>query len=337
MHAPFPNFQTDSLRTEPGPARRFDTGGGIRYNRFDMTLQAFLIGVGLWAGSAGLAAGQPSDPAVLLPRAIGGWTASGPDRVFTPETLAKYDGGIGRLALDYDVRSLVVRDYAAPGLPALRAELYETGSAADAFGLHSHDAAGEPVPVGQDGIYSGGRLRFWKDRFYARVSVAAEIYEAKAVLQGLGLRIAAAVPREGRRPRLPDALPGPGLDKSEIRWFRRQSTLAAYYYIADEDLLGLSDRTEAVLATYRTGADAFLLLLARYPSGSEADRIFRGLGDSFFFEKIAPGADRHIEEIEPRSFTAALRRGATLALVLDAPTREAAWSLLLEADKQLRR
>src|SRR4030042_4879417 len=75
-----------------------------------------------------------------------------------------------------------------------------------------------------------------------------------------------------------DVLPAEGLDKSSVVVLRDQASLNAHYYLADETVLGLSDKTEAVFARHRTGPGGALLLVVAYPSDEAARRVYEKFG-----------------------------------------------------------
>lgn len=140
---------------------------------------------------------------------------------------------------------------------------------------------------------------------------------------------AAQVPGSSR---LLDTLPSEGLDKTSVFVFREQKALDAHYFFADETVLGLHEKTEAVFATYLTGAGEALLLVIAYPSEEESQRIYERFGRHFFSGKFDPKGPRFLERIETGDYAAAVRTRNVLIVVLEAPDRASCEDLVRRAE-----
>jgi hypothetical protein len=114
-------------------------------------------------------AARADENMLRLPQEVHGWKADGQDKVFTRQTIFDYMDGGGEIYLAYDFQRLRAREYARPGAPRIVAEVYQMASSMDAYGVFTHDTDGQPVSVGQAGLYSAGLLRFWKNRFFVRL------------------------------------------------------------------------------------------------------------------------------------------------------------------------
>jgi hypothetical protein len=278
----------------------------------------------------GLAEASPGPPDLrsLLPGEIVGWKASGRDRIFSRGTVHRYLGGESEGYLAYAFRGLVVRGYSGGNRASLVAEVFDMSKAADAYGVFSGDQEGEPVAVGEESFYHEGLLRFWKGPYFVRLRAGAATPEIRSVLIGLGLRIAARVPAGGPRPRIVSCLPREGLERGSVRFFHRQNSLNAYYYLADENVLLLDNTTEVALARYRAGWSVALALVCRYPGAAVAGRAFARFRRDYFSTKLGPGVRSVVEEIEYGEWAAARLRGDVLLIVLEAPDRAHCESLL---------
>jgi len=297
-------------------------------------LVACLIILGLLPPLAA-AAGPGTDLARLLPDEIAGWKPSREDRAFTRETIFQYMDGAGETYLGYGFRRLLVREYLDAAGSLLVAEIYDMATSADAFGIFSNDPDGEDVPVGREAIYGGGLLRFWKGPYFVRLLAEKEMGETRGVLIGLGLRIAAAVPEGGSKPDLLDGLPLERLERKSVRYFHKQVSLNAHYYLADENVLLLDERTEAVLARYREGWGKAMLLICRYRRSADARRACLRFARDYFSVRINPDAAATIEEIENGEFAGARLSGAFLILVFESPDRKSCESLLRAAASRI--
>ncbi len=129
-----------------------------------------------------------------------------------------------------------------------------------------------------------------------------------------------------------EVLPAEGLVPASVVVIRDQAALDAHYYLADEDLLGLGRKTDAVLARYKTGGRDSLLFIAAYPSVEEAGRVFGRFGADFFSRSFDPMSPRVIEKIETGDWAGAARRGRFLIIVLESPDRDSCDGLLRRAE-----
>ncbi|MCK7482265.1 MAG: hypothetical protein M0C28_37800 [Candidatus Moduliflexus flocculans] len=107
-----------------------------------------------------------------------------PTRSSTPRPIFDYIDGAGEVYRSYNMRRLVARRFHKDGRPDIVVDAFDMGSAADAFGVFTHDLDGEDASIGQGSAYKAGLLSFWKDRYF--LSVYAE--EETAGDQGPGPR-----------------------------------------------------------------------------------------------------------------------------------------------------
>jgi hypothetical protein len=134
--------------------------------------------------------------------------------------------------------------------------------------------------------------------------------------------------------RLRDVLPAEGLDKSSVVVVRDQAALNAHYYLADETVLGLGDKTAAVFARYRTGPGVALLLVVSYPSDKEARRAYEKFGQDFFSKKFDGKSPRTLEKLETGDYAAAVPVRSILIVVLEAPDRKSCDDLARRAEER---
>ncbi len=128
--------------------------------------------------------------------------------------------------------------------------------------------------------------------------------------------------QDASRGRLLGVLPADGLDEKSVLVFHDQAALNAQYYLADETVLGLDKTTEAVFARYRTGPGEALLLVVYYPSDEKARRAYEKFGGDFFSKRFDKKGSRTLERLETGDYAAAVRAGAFLIVVLEAPDRK---------------
>ena len=131
-----------------------------------------------------------------------------------------------------------------------------------------------------------------------------------------------------------DILPDEGLVASSVAALRDQAALDAHYYLADETLLGLGRKTDAVLARYRSGTGGSLLLIVVYPTAEQAGRVYGRFGRDFFSDRFDPRSPRIAEKLETGDWAGAVRKGRVLIVILESPDREACDRLLRRAEEK---
>jgi hypothetical protein len=157
---------------------------------------------------------------------------------------------------------------------------------------------------------------------------------AVAVLAAVISVLAAPGPAAGAT-RAKDILPAEGLIASSVAALRDQAALNAQYYLADEDVLGLGRKTDAVLARYRTGPRESLLLVVIYPTAEAAGRVFVRFGADFFPDNFDPKSPRVVKRIETGDWAGAARKGRVLIIVLESPDRDSCDGLLQRAEQKV--
>ncbi len=260
-----------------------------------------------------------------LPKQIAGWTAEPADRLYDPTTIFEYIDGAGEVYRAYNMRSCLSRRYENPQGPAIVLDIFDMGSPDDAFGVFTHDADGEVVPIGQDGRFRPGWLNFWKHRYFVSVYAEEETQAAAEAVKELGRRVASGIPQEGKRPKIVDLLPADGLDSKRIRYLHHPVVLNYHYYLSDENILNLTPETEAVLADYQRGEQHSRLLLINYPNQREAETAFTGFRRSYLPDADLSGTAR----LENQKWASAQIRDRLLIIVLEADSRRLAEALSL--------
>lgn len=162
--------------------------------------------------------------------------------------------------------------------------------------------------------------------------------ETKAfpALAALGLAVCAAAASPPGPGRLREVLPAEGLVGPSVVEFRRQSDLDQLYFLADENVLGLDGKAEAVFARYRANGGESLVLAVAYPAADAAERVHERFGRDFFSKAFDPKTLRFVETLESGDFAGIARAGAVLVIVLEAPSRTACDDLLGRLEERAR-
>jgi hypothetical protein len=281
--------------------------------------------LGAWAVPALLACGLACAPregpvslASLVPAEAEGYRTSGPDHTYDRKTIFEYIDGAGEVYLQYDFRTVLVRDLARQGQPAIAVQVYDMGCPDDAFGIFSLEHQDEDARIGSDSEYGAGLLRFWKGRYFVSVAAERETPEAREAVLSLGRSIAGSILEGGECPDVVRALPEEGLVPKRVRFFHGAFGLASRYPAADGKLLGLGRDTDAALATYRAGGGSPRVLLIRYPDAARASAGLDAFSKGGTPALDADGAARTADG----KWAGARRSGKALIAVFEAETRE---------------
>lgn len=269
---------------------------------------------------------KTDDLAALVPSLFQAWTVE-EDQSFDRETIFSYIDGAGEVYRSYNIQRLFARRLTREGAPALIVDLFDMGSPADAFGVFSHDPTGDDARVGQGSAYQGGLLSFWKDRYFVSLYAEEETEETRAAVFGLAARVAAAIPGEGRPPDLVASLPAQGLDPRSVRYFHNHLVLNIHYFVSQDNILRLGQKTEAVLGRYGDDGALGRILIVRYPDAGLAGEAL----DSFCRAYIPEGGEARAARTENGKWTAARLSRDRVAVVFDAPTQTGAEALLNRA------
>jgi len=270
--------------------------------------------------------------APLLPAEVSGWRAEAEDRVYDPETVFDYLDGAGEVYRAYNFRALVSRRFKKEGEPDIIVDLFDMGSAADAFGVFTHDLDGEDAALGQGGNYKGGLLSFWKDRYFVSISAEGETAETKEAVFAMGRIMDSAIRRRGEKPSLVGLVPPPFDDAKAVRYLHNYVILNYHFFVSRENILSLDQTTEAVLSRSVDKGDRTTLLLVHYPEAEKAAKAFEHFSKAYMKDFQGRG----IVQTENKRWTAALRRDDLVAIVFDAPEAERAEEILAAAGKKNR-
>jgi hypothetical protein len=271
----------------------------------------------------------------LLPKKVAGWTVSGDGQTFNREKIFKYMDGAGDIYLAFNFRQLFVQEYVKKPAPPIVLEIYQMSSSEDAYGIFSHDTDGDEVKMGQGAIYGLGLLRFWKKNFFVRILAEKETEETKAAVMAIGRKVVGAIPGSGKKPALLAWVPATGLRKGVIPYFHKPISLNVHYYLADSNLLNLSEKTEAVLARYRMNQNRVRLLICRYPRPVEAEKGFEQFCRDFLSESTKKDTVMQVKKIERGQFVSARWMEKVLILVFEGDDRKTCEQLTQAVAKKI--
>lgn len=273
---------------------------------------------------SGCARREPDSTTVLdlLPAQIDSWTRGDPAAFYDRETIFDYINGAGEVYRSYAFDQVVVVVYTSAQGPEITVELFDMGNPADAYGVFSYARENEETGIGGGYEQKGRVLCFWQDRYYTCVAAEERSDDSDRALLQFARAISERLPPESDPPDLVSMLPREGLVPFSERFFHLHQSLNYHYYLARENIFGLSDETDAVLARYAPGST--YLLLVRYANEGDA----AGAASSFRQGYLPEAGESRPVETENGAFLSYGRRGRFLVVVLDAVSEDAADALL---------
>ena len=260
-----------------------------------------------------------------LPDHIGVWKKEGKDQSFDSKTIFDYIDGAGEVYRAYNLEKCLARRYSSQG-EYLTLDIFDMGSAADAYGVFTYDRQGDPVQLGQDGLFGAGWLRFWKGRFFVSIIDEAQTADSEKAAGALARLVSERIQEGGSRPDLVLRLPSPGLRSETIRYFHDPTILNTHYYLSDENILHLGPGTDAVLAIYQREKGSAQLLVVAYPTEEDAGKAHRSVSEGYLPDAQKKGAAK----LENGSWSAAAVKGKILVFVMEAGSPDQTKELIAE-------
>ncbi len=259
-----------------------------------------------------------------IPKQIDQWTLRSKDEIFDRKTIFKHINGGAELYLAYDFQKALVRRYTDNTGMEILVDVYDMGSAQDAYGVFSSEYDRGDAGVGQGSEYADGLLRFWKNRYF--VSVYAMGNDDKNIsipVKKIGHAIAAAIRSKGKKPDMLRWLPATLPPKMKVRFFHTDLLLQKHLYIADENILDLSIKTDCLLLELPSNTDQLShILLIQYPKKHDADEALKRFINHIDGDTSSPV--RH----ETLGWTWAQANQKVLTIALNAPGKQQAIDML---------
>jgi hypothetical protein len=267
-----------------------------------------------------------------LPEQIDRWRRAECE-FYAPETLYRYINGGAELYISYRFVAMASQPYVDETGDEMRLDVFDMGSAADAFGVfcHSREAVDDFVAPDVASEYAGGLLHFWKGRYYASILAYPESAAKKAMVRQLARTIAAGIDAASDPPAIVALLPEAMLVPYSTRYFRHHAWINEYHRFAETNVLSIEPDTEVVMARVRTGASTrpAVLLAALYPTTDRAEAARLS-----FTRALLPAAVDGLGQDADGGWLGCLREAELVVVVADAPTRESAAGLLRDCARR---
>lgn len=205
---------------------------------------------------------------------LAGWSGDGEVSIYDTESIFAYINGHAEVYLAYGMQRCVSRRYlGAGGDGEIVVDLFEMATPADAYGVFSHDRAGESVEVGQGAIFRHGWLSFWKGRWCGSIYASGGDEGARQAVLDVGRAVADALEGGGEVPALVGRMPVSGLDETTVCYLHSPQILNAHVYLGGDDLFGLGPGVGAVVGKYDLGENDVHLILVQYPDEAAAEMV----------------------------------------------------------------
>ena len=260
----------------------------------------------------------------FLPKGVIEWEATGQDRLYYPETLYDYIDGGAELFISYGFERVISRTYKRSGQPDIQVEIFDMVEPKNAFGVFCHGREQMDDTYGQGSLIYEGAILFWKGRYYVSVGCDFQTSIAKQGMEALAQKIDRKIKEKGELPEVVSWLPDDELIPESVFYFHHYVWINAFYYIADENILNIDDRVDAVLAKYGAPEKRYYLLLIRYENEGKASDAYRN-----FLDHYAPELEgKTAFKLEDGKWTGSRVEQELLICVFNGETEEAVESLI---------
>ena len=242
-----------------------------------------------------LTACQPSAPAAtplpvdtFLPAggSISGWDTPDAALTYNRENLYNLVDGQADAFFAYGFEQVTVQRYQNAAGARMNVEIWQLANPADAYGLFHSGIAGQPVSIGVEGDSDPGRrLAFWQQRFFVSVTASEAIPDE--TLWTFAKEIGKSLPSGGEPPAIVKRLPPEGLVDGSPLFFHEEISIQMELWLGGENILGLSQATNGIVARYEWADQKARLLLIEYPTVSEAADGLKALQGSDIKDIVA--------------------------------------------------
>ena len=251
-------------------------GGSVVLQRWIWVVFSVFLLAG--CGPTGQTENEMTEPG--FPNEVSGWRSVDETQHFDTESIYSYIDGHAEVYLAYGMKRCLSQRYAAVGgEDEIVVDLFEMASPADAFGVYSHDRAGEEVEVGRGGVYRHGWLSFWTGSWYGSVYASGSGESTREAVLEVGRAVAAGLPNDGEAPDLVFSLPPDGLDPTSVCFLRSPQILGAHIFVGSGNVLRINPEVEAVVGRYAWDGSTAHLVVVRYPSVPAAEAVERAAVD----------------------------------------------------------
>jgi len=139
--------------------------------------------------------------------------------------------------------------------------------------------------------------------------------EAKEMTIKMGEEISEKIKKRGELPPLLSFLPEKGFVPKSDRYFHKITILNHLYFLANKNILNLSEKTNAVLSDFKLDGEVLKLLLIEYPDTLQAKKSFSDF--NLLYLKKQSMDKRNIVKVEEGKFVGVELNDKYLCLVFE--------------------
>ncbi len=262
-----------------------------------------------------------TEAARAVPNEILGWKVTDTVETYDRESIFDYINGAGEVYRSYGFRDVTVWRFSKPDAPEITVEIFDMGSPEDAYGVFSYTRESEESGIGGGYEQRGSVLCFWQNRYYVCLAAYESTDDVRQAVTMLARSIAQQLPQSDGIPPLIGLLPQEGLIEHTQRFFHIHASLNYHYFLAEQNILRLSESTNAVLGVYESGTT--YLLCVEYPSAQEAEEAYGSFVENYLPEAAGTG----VAMVDVGKWVSATKPGRYVIIALDAVSRESATEL----------
>lgn len=206
----------------------------------------------------------------LPPGEIDGWKRNYSPEEYVGEDLYLYINGGAEIYHEFGFQRILVQDYKNMHEKSISLEVYEMTDPESAFGIYTFKRgdSGECLSLGSGSSLEDYYLNFWKGRFLVTITGFDSDDETIMGLKIIAQSVNDLIPDSGKLPDLVNLLPGFGLHKERIKYFKGHLALFNNYPFFQEDVFSLS---RGVRGYYSQGYSMFIF---EYPDAEKCQKIF---------------------------------------------------------------
>ncbi len=253
----------------------------------------------------------------LLPAAPAGWEIAMEDKMYDPKSLYDYIDGGAELYISYSIKEVISRFITNENGDEIRIEIFDMSESKNAFGVFTHTRTQDEGIYGQGSQYFPGTQIFWKDKYYVSIMATDENEAIRSAIKDLASEINDKINTTGKMPDVVSLLPLENLKEDGCIYFHHYIWLNSYYFIANDNLFGIDDHTNAILAKYGSKDNRHYLLVIEYENEEKPGSAFSVFKTQF----LNPQSDETAVQIEDGSWLGGTTYGKYLICIFNAPSK----------------
>ncbi len=257
-----------------------------------------------------------TEAARAVPNEILDWKVTDTVETYDRESIFDYINGAGEVYRSFAFRGVTVWRFSKPDAPDITVEIFDMGSPEDAYGVFSYTRESEESGIGGGYEQRGSVLCFWQNRYYVCLAAYESTDDVRQAVTMLARSIAQELPQSGDIPRLIGLLPQEGMARHTERFFHIHPSLNYHYFLAEQNILKLSESTNVVLAVYEPGTT--YLLCVEYLSAHEAEEAHGSFIDNY----LPDAAETGVAMVDVDKWVCATKLGRYVVITFDAVSRD---------------